>query len=349
MKKVLDTLKQDNITVGYLYFYIHFITEIICFFYLTRITNGSNIVWIIPIIYDGLAFVPQSFIGYFYDKNKKLSAPYIGILLLILSLCIYYFTNVSIFISLILLCIGNCFIHIAGAETTIKKSGGKLSHSAIFVAGGSFGVVTGKLLATTNIPVWILISLILTIIPFAKIAETYEERDIKKYNYCNKSIKLSTIIILTIFIVIVRSYMGYGIPTAWNKTVIQTILLYGFMGIGKALGGILVDSYGIKKVSTISTLLAIPFLSFGDNIMIISLIGVMLFSMTMSITLGILVSCLKNAPGLAFGLTTLGLFLGTFPIFFFKIINTYLNIGIIAILSIICFVILQKVIRSENE
>ena len=53
--------------------------------------------------------------------------------------------------------------------------------------------------------------------------------------------------------------------------------------------------------------------------MIISLLGVMMFSMTMPITLAILVSVLKNRPGLAFGLTTIGLFLGTAPIFFIKI------------------------------
>ena len=45
--------------------------------------------------------------------------------------------------------------------------------------------------------------------------------------------------------------------------------------------------------------------------MIVSLIGVAMFSMTMSITLAILVSVLKKKPGLAFGLTTIGLWLIT--------------------------------------
>ena len=68
----------------------------------------------------------------------------------------------------------------------------------------------------------------------------------------------------------------------------------------------------------VSAAAALPFLFLGDNLMLVSLIGVMFFSMTMSITLALLVSVLQKTPGLAFGFTTIGLFLGTAPIFFFK-------------------------------
>ena len=139
--------------------------------------------------------------------------------------------------------------------------------------------------------------------------------------------------------------MGYGIPTSWNKTTLQTVILFFSMGIGKCMGGILSDAYGIKKISTISTLIAIPFLCFGNNIMLVSLIGVMMFSMTMSITLAILTSVYKNRPGLAFGFTTIGLFLGTAPIFFIKITQT-LNIIFIISLSIICCIILNILFKD---
>ena len=82
--------------------------------------------------------------------------------------------------------------------------------------------------------------------------------------------------------------------------------------------------------------------------MIISLIGVMLFSMTMSITLAILVSELKNTPGLAFGLTTIGLFLGTVPIFFFKISNKA-NILLIIFASLACSIVLSKILKGDKD
>ncbi len=350
MKKICDVLKEKNIICGYLYFYIHFVVEVVCFYFLTKVSN-SPIVWLVPFLYDAFAFVPQSIIGYVSDKYPKINMGMIGIALLFIGIIIFSFINISVFVSLFLICFGNAFLHISGAETTLKNSDGKLSHSAIFVSGGSFGVISGRLLATTSIPSWILLPFILTLIPFVLYADTFitKESNCKKFDYVKKSINPAIIILIAFFVVIIRGYMGYGIPTSWNKTVIQHVLLFVFMGIGKALGGILSDTYGIRKTAILSTLLAIPFLCFGDTIMIISLFGVMAFSMTMSITLGILVSVLKKTPGLAFGITTIGLFLGTAPIFFVKTPNVLYNSIMIAVLSIVCSCLLAYVLKEKNN
>lgn len=351
MKSLLRVLKSKNIATGYLYFYIHLITEIASFYFLTTLTNGARFVWLIPFIYDGLAFVPQALMGYVNDKKPKMVFSNLGIIFLICAYLLYFCTSISKYISLIIVCLGNAFIHVNGAEVTLRCSEGKLSHSAIFVAGGSFGVILGKIFANSLIPFWIIILFILTMIPFILLAETYKKEKIEKcnFNYVNKKINPNLVIILAVFVVIVRGYLGYGIPTSWNKTIIQAVYLYFIMGIGKALGGILSDWIGIRKVAVISTILAVPFLCFGDDNMFISLIGVMFFSMTMSITLGILVSVLKSKPGLAFGLTTIGLFLGTVPIFFIGITNEIVNIAMITIMSFVCTFILLKILKKEGK
>ena len=350
MKKFLQTLNQKNIACGYLYFYIHFVTEVACFYFLSKVTNGSNFVWLVPLIYDGFAFVPQAIFGFINDKHPKIVFSIYGIILMIIAYLLNFCTNINLFISLIILCIGNAFIHVNGAETTLKASNGKLSHSAIFVSGGSFGVVTGRLLSTTFIPFWVVIALCFTAFPFILLAETYKTKKLNtdSFDYAvNK--KTMIVVLLAVLVVIVRGYVGYGIPTSWNKTIPQLILFYFIMGIGKALGGILSDTIGIRKVAVISTIVSIPFLCFGDNIMIISIIGIMMFSMTMAITLAILVSVLKKAPGLAFGLTTIGLFLGTVPIFFIKITNYALNIGLIISMSILCCIMLLAILKKEGK
>ena len=107
--------------------------------------------------------------------------------------------------------------------------------------------------------------------------------------------------------------------------------------------------FGIRKIAFLSTVLAIPFLCVGDNLMVVSLIGVALFSMTMSITLAILVSILKKNPGLAFGLTTIGLFLGTVPIFFISITNKIINISMIAVMSLVCTGILLYILKKDKK
>lgn len=349
MSRIRSVLKAPYIITGYLYFYIHFVVEVLCFYVLARLIGDSPFLWIAPLIYDTLAFVPQSIIGYFSDKFPKVKIGFIGLFLLTLGFIMFGINIVSPYISIVFVALGNAFLHVDGAEVTLRTSKGKLSHSAIFVSGGSFGVITGKLLGTSNLSFWILVILALSTIPFIILANMYRDecKDEKlEFDYASSKVSGGWIILLAIFVVIVRGYMGYGLPTSWNKTVIQTIALYCAMGFGKALGGILSDIYGVKKVGILSSLLALPFLLFGDKLMFISLIGVLLFSMTMSITLALIASVLKKAPGLAFGMTTIGLFLGSVPVFFFKFNTLLSNCTVIVIFTLICVLIFKKIIKD---
>lgn len=343
-------MKKSKNYSGILYFYVHFITELVCFYYLTNVIKLPTLCFIVPFIYDGLAFVPQSLIGYISDKYPKINMGIIGMFLLFIGIIIYIF-KMPWYMSLIAISFGNAFLHISGAEVTLKSAKGKLAPSAIFVSGGSFGVITGKILSKMISPYFIL-PLIISIYPFILLSKYYlnekEDNPCKYFNYQNKKVKPYVIIILMVMIVIVRGYIGYGIPTSWNKTLMETIFLYVIMGIGKALGGIFADKFGVRKVGIYSTIFAIPFLCFGDHYMYISLIGILLFSMTMSITLTLLTSLLNKKPGLAFGLTTIGLYLGTLPIFFININSVLINCTLITIISLLCSFIMAKTIRKDS-
>lgn len=347
--------KIKSLGVGFLYFYIHFVTELICFFVLGKYIESSPVMWLIFLTYDMLAFVPQSCIGYISDRFPKFSFGLLGIGFLFAALIIQSCMPLMPFLSLIVLCLGNAFIHVNGAEATLRVSDGKLSHSAIFVSGGSFGVVFGKLLSTTSVPIWLLLLLTVSAVPFAILAQRYQkDKDSKtafpcrQYNYNNKKISKIIIIILSVTVVSVRGYMAYAIPISWNKTALQTVILFSFMGIGKALGGIFADLFGIKKVALLSVTASLPFLMFGDSNMFVSLFGVLLFSMTMSVTLALLVSVLRDTPGLAFGLTTIGLFIGATPVFFFKIKSLILNCIVLSLLTGVCFICLALSLRKDE-
>lgn len=360
ISKLKSVLTAKNIGAGYLYFYVHFVCEVVCFYMLEKLIGDSFFLWFCPLIYDTLAFVPQGIIGYISDKFPKIKMGIIGTVLMCIALLASEFLNVRYipflkYLPIILVAIGNAFIHVNGAEVTLRASEGKLAHSSIFVAGGSFGVITGKLLSKFRVPYYVVFILTLTAIPFILLAEFYRRDSDKnklpceKFNYANPKLSAGTIIALAVFVVFVRSYMGYGLPTSWNKTLLQSVILYFSMGLGKALGGILSDAYGIRKVATLSTLFSLPFLLVGDNLMIVSIIGIMLFSMTMAITLAILVSKLKNTPGLAFGFTTIGLFLGFVQIFFWKLSYGLINNLVISFLTIICWIILMKILRKDEK
>ena len=339
---------MENKRIGIIYFYVHYVVEVLCFFFLYSNYKGG-IVWLIPFIYDAFAFVPQSLIGYVSDKNKNINMGLIGVFLFFIGYILFLYTKANVFITLLVICFGNAFLHVDGAENTIKFGNGKLSNVSIFVAGGSFGVLTGRLLVGNLIHPSILFLPLISLIPLVIMCNN-ETRDLdgyKNYDYVKKEVNPYIAILIAFLVVTIRGYMGYGIPTSWNKTTLELILLFVSMGVGKALGGILSDKFGIKRIAIISTLGSIPFLVFGDNLMIISLIGICFFSMTMSITLGIILSVLKKNPGLSFGITTIGLFLGTIPIFFIKLSFIY-NVIMIIVFSILCAYLLGSILKGDK-
>ena len=346
---------NSNIISGVMYFYIHFVTEVLCFYTLYTYTGTRSEVWLFFLAYDMLAFVPQALIGRFSDRFPKLPLGAAGLIFLAAALLLFQARS-GTYLPLTVLCLGNCMVHVNGAEVTLRTSGGKLAGSAIFVSGGSFGVVTGRLMGSAGMPDGILFVLALTALPLTLLAQRYilndarpQTEQCRDFRYIKGGAAKGAVIALAVVIVAVRGYMGYGIPTSWNKTLVQLVMLFSFMGTGKALGGIFADRFGFRRTAMVSTALAAPLLMFGDNIMAISLIGVMLFSMTMAITLGLIVSAIPKTPGLAFGWTTIRLFMGTAPAFFFRLRTTAANCIMIAALSILCLAIMWLIIRKDPE
>ena len=119
------------------------------------------------------------------------------------------------------------------------------------------------------------------------------------------------------------------------------------MGFGKALGGIVTDKLGYKLSAIISIAGALPFLLFGDALPIISLTGVLLYSMSMPITVGIVYSKFPSAPGFSFGITTIGLFLGTVPEFFITLPNLLTQQIVLATLSITALTLILICLKKE--
>lgn len=351
------TMNNAN-RAGWMYFVVHFLVEVVCFYLMTSINGDIMFLAMAGILYDAMAFVPQGIIGALHDINPKFKPGPIGYVLLIAGFLTYFTLGTNskpvFWIALVLLCMGNCGLHVSGAELTLRVGNGKVAPSSIFVGGGAFGVVTGKLLAQYGVGyLWVALISIL-IVPLILIAEGYRDKasaesvNCKNFNYARKDVPVALVIAAAFIIVAVRAYMGYGIPTAWRKTVLQTILLYVFMGTGKCLGGVLIDRIGIFRTAVISIAGSVPFLLCGNNIMEISLIGIMFFSMTMAITLAVLVSVIKECPGGAFGITTIGLFVGTFPTFMFKVDDFFINCVIILISSTICFLLALKILPREK-
>ena len=303
--------------------------------------------WIIALSFDFFAFVPQSIFGKLMDKYHKVNLGLVGGALMLIAVLIFNHTPLKV-LGIIFVALGNAMIHEVGAIATTSISNGKLTHSAIFVGGGSFGVVIGQTLGSVQYTMVVSFVACLIIILMIKLSNKFwmkEKREIPEFNLTKENINPWLILIIAFMVVSVRSYIGYAIPIAWKKEVWQAFLLFFVMGIGKVMGGILSDKFGAKKIGVFSTLLCIPFLLMGNNNMIISIIGVFMFSLTMSITFGMLLSAIKDSPGVAFGITTIGLFVGVLPVFFLGTLPLLINNILIVILSVACATGLYKTLK----
>lgn len=343
----MDRKVSKNVT-GILYAFIHFSVEATCFYMLSNVMNGFGYVWILALVYDALAFVPQTIFGSFSDKHPNYNLGAIGAVAVIAALFIPDKT-----LAVIIIATGNALVHISGAQATLRGSDGKSTPAAVFVGAGSIGVMTGKLIAKYSaiyviaiVTVLMLISFIIMLmlprysIPFCTCAYGFK---------VNNKLSVRRVVLLMFITVVARSYLSYAIPLSWMKSMWQTVLLFVAMGAGKMLGGIVSDIIGVRKTAIISLCIALPLMITGDKLMTVSLIGVTFFSMTMPLTLSTLVAAMPHKPGTAFGITTLGLFTGTLPIFFVKIENLFANIAIVTVLTLLALYSFIICLKEGNE
>ena len=345
MKRKL-TLFQKS----WLYFFVHFSLEVACFYFLYSRVYPTLFWGLFALLYDSVAFALQGVFGIWLDKHPSVPLGGIGCVFVALAL----FTPVRI-LAVLFIGVGNAFVHIDGAQHTLRDSNSKLTPNALFVGGGSFGVITGQLLGVLGIkpliflPLFLILSCVFVCIVITKNTfpdkQSIESSALPLFDKDNKKLPDGVFVFLVVFTVAVRSYIGYAIPISWNKSIWQAILLFSAMGIGKILGGISADLLGFRKTAYISLGFALPFLLFGDSLMLLSLLGVTLFSMTMPLSVGLLCSRFPTTPAFAFGLTTLGLFFGIAPAFFIvlpSLLAHQITVLFLSVSALICFIITTK-------
>ena len=339
--------KTERKLLPWAYFFIHGLMEVVCFSILYD-KFGLGLSFIVAIVYDYFAFATQGLVGQLNSVFRKVDIGSIGVVLMTISIFMTRAENETVALAgIAVLGLGNAFLHEAGAIATTICSEGKLFPSALFVGGGSFGLIIGQTLGAAGISHYVLLAIMVVIEALVLITNKLwlTEGPIPKFSLV-KAKEADWVIILVAFAVTaVRSFIGYAIPISWKKELWQAFLLFFIMGIGKVVGGYLADRFGAKRVGVWASVLSIPFLLAGNQIMWISIIGVFLFSLTMSITFGMLLSVIKNNPGLAFGVTTLALFVGMLPVLLFGSFGMTINSILVVVLSLSCAYCLHRTLK----
>ena len=311
-------MKKDIFIVG-TYSAIHFIVDMMCGIIMMALVSplvtGTSSYVISFVLYNLFAFAFQLPFGIFADKlNKNAYVSAVGCLFIAVS---FAFFKIPLLVA-ILAGIGNALFHVGGGIDVLNIADKKASKPGIYVATGAIGLFLGQKFSSFFINYAIVLILVL-LASAAFLACAFKKINVE-YNVNNSEFKFDKmeskvwLILTTLFITIVlRSYIGFAIKYDWKSNLVLSILFVFGVVFGKMLGGILGDRFGLKKVATISLAASAFCLGFAQNIPALGIIGILLFNMTMPITLIMASNILPNSKGLAFGLTTLALFVGAVP------------------------------------
>ena len=305
--------------IVFIYSLVHFIVDLACAVLVKKLvtpnTENELLLFIAVILYNFFAFSLQFPIGFIADKiNKNGILALVGCLLVVIA---YIFPQFAL-IACIIAGIGNAMYHIGSGIDVLNISDKKASLSGIYVSTGALGIFLGSSPNVTVFNSYIMIFLLIISAVIIKIL--YDKIKDKVINekmiipLVNKTEKL--IITCLMITVIIRSYMGFILAFEWKNDFSLALIATLAVVLGKMLGGIIGDKIGFIKISILSLLISsISFIFAFDN-WIIGCIAILFFNMTMPITLTALANLLPNNKGMAFGLLTFALFLGSLPVFF---------------------------------
>ena len=207
--------------------------------------------------------------------------------------------------------VGNALFHIGGGRDVLCESDGRAGRLGVFVSPGAFGLFLGQLLRDSLPVLWLVpLLMILCALAVAAFCPALPGRGLSlRLNRAGRKPLLSLALLFAV--VALRSCGGFLFRFDWK----QGTWLWVFTGcvvLGKTAGGFAMDRFGAWRTAAGSlALAALGFL--GGALPAAGCLAVLLFNMTMPVTLREAADLLPGAPGFSFGLLTLALFLGFLP------------------------------------
>lgn len=317
----------------------HFVVDTACIMMVINLTGSGKPMAsaFLILLYDLLAFATQPIFGYISDKIKKYGKiAAIGCILTAVGLI----THQIPFLAVIISGIGNALFHVGGGVISLKMDPGKAWAPGIFIAQGTMGVFIGTLLGKQVFMPWPIILLLVLLAAAHYIIKdsSVENQYIRGATHGFQNEKLfNTVLVLILLTVIIRSFAGLGISYGWKADIQLAFILSICIMFGKALGGIFSDRFGLLRVPMAGLILSVPCLILGLSYPLAGCIGMLLFNLTMPVTLLLTANLFPKHEGLGFGMTVLALSIGTIPVFSgAKLISGY-SIGIVVLFSAATF------------
>lgn len=319
-----------------MYSLAHFFVDMCCAFMMMRFVRGGYGESFL--LYNFCAFALQMPIGIILDKfggGHRAAATGCGLIFL------SYFGALGELLTPAAICagVGNALFHAGGGVYVLDKydSSGALG---VFVSPGAIGLYLGTVWGKGDELSYIFPMLIMAFAavfifasPYIFRSDSKEGAAAENFFSFKTSAPLFTAAMLFFAVVVIRSLGGFALSFSWKITPMAAFAAVLVTAGGKALGGFASDFFGKEKAAAVSMLGAALLYFFSDNI-IFGLLAILLFNMSMPITLRAAADIFKGGRGFSFGLLTFALFLGYVPSYAAKD-GMQIGRGTMAILCII--------------
>ena len=321
---MIKGLHKENVmkkfSIVSIYSLIHCIVDMSCAMLIAGIitpaSTGTTGLLISIFLYNLFAFAFQLPFGIIADKlNKNALVSAIGCLFIIVA----YFVSSFGILACIIAGIGNALFHIGGGIDVLNISDKKATLPGIYVATGAMGLYIGSNCVYLGIDKFYFIAIILAIsaISLFWLYKLVKEKYIinnEEPEFKDISSKEQIIMYCILITICIRGYLGLILNFKWKSNFFIGLIVVSAVVLGKILGGIIGDKFGWKKTSTVSLVISAILFIFAFDSMICGIIAILLFNMTMPITLTALSNMFYKNKGMAFGMTTLALFIGAVPV-----------------------------------
>ncbi|MBN1760340.1 MAG: hypothetical protein JW863_18575 [Chitinispirillaceae bacterium] len=303
----------------------------------------------VTITYDIIAFAIQPLAGFFIDFLKGARIAMLAGIALIVTGIVCIHLNA-------LLCIGcaglgNALFHVGAGAQILDRYPSTSRAVGIFVGPGALGLGIGCWFGSQGFSPFsfLIIGLTAAFFGLALLPALQPAPASGRNMASRKTVKLGAVVLL-LAAILVRGFVGRtgfaGLPT--DGFVI--IGLGAAACIGKMVGGIVADRAGWGRTTIIGLVVTSIGIVFVRSHIGIAFTTMILFQMTMPITLVATAAGLPGKPAFAFGLTCLALVSGTLPAYYIPKVFTQLPVTLVLIgFSMFCILAALKQLRDVRE
>lgn len=324
----------------------HFLVDLACALLMFGTVRCAPDWYMCLLLYNFCAFAMQMPLGVLADRwSRNAFFAAIGCLLVAGAYGIGAFPIAAAVVA----GIGNGMFHVGGGIDVLNISTERSSALGVFVSPGAFGIFLGTLwgkgAAVPTMPVVAALVLFAFLLFAIGLLHKSWPKNMPFSLEAERQPGMAAIALCLFLVVCVRSYAGFAMQFPWKAGAWSVILTCAVV-LGKALGGFAADGLGMRRAAAFSLgASAVLFLLSARPVF--GVLAVLLFNMTMPITLGAIARIFPGAKGFSFGMLTFALFLGFLP--FYRGVGSLCLTGWgLSLLSLLSLVLLWAGLRKAR-